>query len=84
MLPSIFESWFTFSSTSHDYGKHYMETLYGKWAFISMSIKTWTDIQKQIKGVNLNSYSLTRIKLFLTEFFSNSYSTNMLENYCLI
>ena len=61
-LSSIFTNWFTFSSMSHSYQTLFASkgnlqipsvqtTSFGKNAFVYMVIKTWNDIQKEMKGV---------------------------------
>ena len=35
-----------------------VQTTYGKNAFVDMVLKTWNDIQKEMKGVMLNTFSL--------------------------
>ena len=58
-LPTIFNSWFIFSSTCH-YETSFAvkghlkiptvtKTTYGKGAFISMATKTWNNTESQIK-----------------------------------
>ena len=42
---------------------------YGKNDFVNMVIKTWNDIQKEMKGVLLNTFSLLKLKSFLIELF---------------
>ena len=37
-------------------------TSYGKNVFAYMVIKTWNDIQKEMKGVMLNTFSLFKVK----------------------
>ena len=44
-------------------------TSYGKNAFVYMVIKTWNYIQKEMKGVMLNTFSLVKIKSLLLEFY---------------
>ena len=44
-------------------------------AFVYMVIKTWNDIQKEIKGVMLNTFSLVKLKSLLIEFYLNMYKT---------
>ena len=41
-----------------------------------MAIRTWNDIQKEIKGVMLNTVSLVKQSL-LTEFYLNMYKTSL-------
>ena len=73
-LPSIFTNWFTFSSMSHNYQTSFAskgnlqipsaQTIsYGKNAFVYMIIRTWNDIQKEMKGVMLNTFSLVKTKI---------------------
>ena len=68
ILPSIFNSWFIFSSTSHNYETSFATkghlkiltdttTTYGKKAFISMAAKTWNNIQSQIKDPTINIFT---------------------------
>ena len=75
-LPSIFTNWFTFSSMSHNYQTSFASkenlqtpsvqtTSYGKNAFVYMIIRTWNDIQKEMKGV---MFSLVKLKSLLIEF----------------
>ena len=86
-LPSIFTNWFIFSSVSHNYQTLFVSkenlqipsvqtTLYGKNDFVYMVIKTWNDIQKEMKGVMLNTFSLVKLKSLLIEFYLNMYETS--------
>ena len=43
-------------------------TSYRKIAFVYMVIRTWNDIQKEMKGVMLNTFSLAKLKSLLIEF----------------
>ena len=84
-LPSIFTNWFTFSSMYHNYQTSFASkgnleipsvqttTSYGKNASVYMVIKTWNDIQKEMKGVMLNTFSLVKLKSLLIEFYLNMY-----------
>ena len=51
-------------------------TSYGKNASVYMVIKTWNDIQKEMKGVMLNTFSLVKLKSLLIEFYLNMYKTS--------
>ena len=51
-------------------------TSYGKNHFVYMIIKTWNDIQKEMKGVMLNTFSLVKLKSLLIEFYLNMYKTS--------
>ena len=46
-----------------------------------MVIKTWNDIQKEMKGVMLNTFSLVKLKSLLIEFYLNMYKTS--QNFLL-
>ena len=48
-------------------------TSYGKNAFVYTVIRTWNDIQKEMKGVMLSTFSLA--KSLLIEFYLNMYKT---------
>ena len=84
-LPTIFNSWFIFSSTCH-YETSFAvkghlkiptvtKTTYGKGAFISMAIKTWNNTQSQIKNPMINTFSPNKLKIFLFDFYLNLYQT---------
>ena len=86
-LPSIFTNWFTFSSMSHNYQTLFASkgnlqipsvqtTSYGENAFVYMVIKTWNDIQKEMKDVMLNTFSLVKLKSLLIEFYLNMNKTS--------
>ena len=79
-LPSIFNNWFTFSSCFYQYETPFAtkghfkvpsvkRTSYGKGTITIMVVKTWDDIEKKTKDVLLNSFSPTKLKLFLNKFF---------------
>ena len=53
-----------------------LTTSYGKNTFVYMVIKTWNDIQKEMKGVMLNAFSLVKLKSLLIEFYLNMYKTS--------
>ena len=86
-LPSIFNSWFNFSSNCHNYETSFSSkgnlkvpsvhtTSYGKAGFINMVVKTWNNIQKDLKKGPLTSYSSNNLKLLLNEYFLNSYKAS--------
>ena len=82
-LPSIVTNWFAFSSMSHNYQTSFaskvslqipsVQTTYGKNGFVYSVIRTWNDIQKEMKGVTLNTFSLAKLKSLLIEFYLNMY-----------
>ena len=51
-------------------------TSYGKNGFVYSVIRTWNDIQKGMKGVMLNTFSLAKLKSLLIEFYLNMYKTS--------
>ena len=85
-LPPIFNSWFIFSSTCHNYetsfaAKGHLKiptvttATYGKGAFISMATKTWNSTPSQIKDPMINTFSQNKLKMFLFDFYLNLYLT---------
>ena len=85
-LHPIFNSWFIFSSTFHNYetssaAKGHLKnptvttTTYGKGAFISMATKSRNNTQSQIKDPMLNTFSPRKLKIFLFDFCLNLYQT---------
>ena len=85
-LHPIFNSWFIFSSTFHNYetsfaAKGHLKiptvttTTYGKGAFISMATKTWNNTQRQIKDLMINAFSPNKLKIFLFHCYLNLYQT---------
>ena len=85
-LPPIFNNWFIFSSTFHNYetsfaakGHLKIPTVsawtYGKGAFIRMATKSWNNNQRQIKDVMINTFSPNKLKIFLLDFYLNHYQT---------
>ena len=85
-LPSIFNNWFTFSSKCLTIIKHRLplkeifKSLVSKQHMEKMLlfsvIRTWNDIQKEMKGVMLNTFSLAKLKSLLIEFYLNMYKTS--------
>ena len=85
-LTAIFNSWFIFSSNSHNYEisfatKGHLKILtvttatYGKEAFINMATKAWNNIQSQIKDSMRNTFFPNELNIFLFNFYSNLYQT---------
>ena len=85
-LPPIFNSWFIFSCTCHNYAisfavKGHLKiptvttTTYGKRAFIGMATKAWDNTQSQIKDPMINTFSPNKLKIFLFDFYLNLYQT---------
>ena len=83
-LPSTFNKWFTFSSNSHKYETTFASqgnlkvpsvrtTSYGKSSFTSMAVKTWNDLQKQLKENAFNAFMPNKVKAVLQGYFINLY-----------
>ena len=79
-LPSSFYSWFTFSSTSHRYETSFSSqgnlkipnvqtTSYGKASFISMAVKSWNNLLKDVNMGPLASHSPNKLKIVLKIIF---------------
>ena len=77
-IPSIFTTWFTFALISHNCQTSFTSTgnfqilsvqttSYGKNAFVYRAIRTWNDIQKEMKGFMLSTFSLVKLKSLLIE-----------------
>ena len=91
LKPSIFTNWFTFSSMSYNYQTSFgskgnlqipsIQTTYGKHAFVYTVIKNWNDIQKEMKGVMLNTFSLAKLKSLHIEFYLNMYKISCCSNF---
>ena len=52
-----------------------VQTTYEKNDFAYMAVRTWNNIQKKMKGVILNTFSLVKLKSLLIEFYLNMYET---------
>ena len=81
-LPPIFNNCFIFSSTFHNYETSFAtdshlkicavtSTTYGKGTFVSVTLKTWNNIESQIKDSMINTFFPKKLKLFFFE--TNSY-----------
>ena len=79
LLP-IFNSWFIFSSSCHNFETSFAAKVhlkiptvttatYGKGAFISMTTKTWNNTQSQIKDPMINNFSPNKRKMFVFDFY---------------
>ena len=53
-----------------------VQTSYGKNDFVYSVIRTWNDIQKEMEGVMLNTFSLAKLKPLLIELYLNMYKTS--------
>ena len=84
LSPSIFKTWFSFSSDQHNYEtssstqgnlmKHFYKTnRYGKYSITVSAIESWNKIQKQLKNMLLKNLSPYKIKTVVTNFYLKSY-----------
>ena len=73
-MPAIFNNWFVFSSTSHNYETSFAtkdhlkistvtKKTCGKGSFVSMTTMTWNNIKIGIKDPMMNPFSPKELKL---------------------
>ena len=79
LSPSIFNTWFSFSSDQHNYETSsstqgnlmklfYKTNRYGKYSITISAIGSWNKIQKQLKNMLLKDLSSNKIKTVVTNF----------------
>ena len=84
LSPSIFNTWFSFSSDQHNYETSsstqgnlmklfYKTNRYGKYSITISAIGSWNKIQKQLKNMLLKDLSSNKIKTVVTNFYFKSY-----------
>ena len=84
LSPSIFNTWFSFSSHQHNYETSsstqgnlmklfYKTNRYGKYSITISAIGSWNKIQKQLKNMLLKDLSSNKIKTVVTNFYFKSY-----------
>ena len=85
LSPSIFNTWFSFSSDQHHNYKtssstqgnlmklFYKTNRYGKYLITVSAIESWYKIQKQLKNMLLKNLSTYKIKTVVTNFYLKSY-----------
>ena len=84
LLPSVFNTWFTFSSDQHNYETSsstkgnliklfYKTKRYGKYSVTVSAVESWNKIQKQLKDVLLKQLSRNKIKTIVSDFYLMSY-----------
>ena len=82
--PSIFNTWFSFSSDQHNYEtssstqgnlmkRFYKTDRYGKYSITVSAVESWNEIQKQLKSILLKDLSPNKIKTVVTNFYFKSY-----------
>ena len=83
LWPSIFNTWFSFSSDQHNYEtshsaqgnlmKHFYKTnRYGKHSITVSAVDSWNKIQKRLKNMLLKNLSPYEIKTVVTNFYLKS------------
>ena len=84
LTPSVFSTWFSFSSDQHNYetssSTHgnltklfYKTNRYGKYSVTVRAVETWSKMQKQLKDMLLKDLSPTKIKTIVSNFYLQSY-----------
>ena len=84
LSPSIFNTWFSFSSDQHNYETSsstqgnlmklfYKTNRYGKYSITVSVVESWNKIQKQLKDMLLKELSPKKIKTIASNFYLKSY-----------
>ena len=84
LSPSIFNTWFSFSSDQHNYETSsstqgnliklfYKTKIYGKYSITVSAVESWNRIQKQLKDILLKHLSPNKIKAIVSDFYLKSY-----------
>ena len=84
LSPSIFNTWFSFSSDQHNYETSsstqgnlmklfYKTNRYGKYSITVSAVESWNKIQKQLKSILLKDLSPNKIKTVVINFYFKSY-----------
>ena len=84
LSPSIFNTWFSFSSDQHNYEASssiqgnlmkffYKTNRYGKYSITVSAVELLNKIQKQLKNMLLKNLSPYKIKTVVTNFYLKSY-----------
>ena len=84
LSPSVFDTWFSFSSDQHNYETSssaqdnlmkpfYKTNRYGKYSITVSATESWNKIQKQLKNMLLKNLSPYKIKTVVTNFYLKSY-----------
>ena len=82
--PSIFKTWFRFSSNQHNCETSrstqgnlikcfYKTNRYGKYSITASAVESWNKIEKQLKSILLKDLSPSKIKTVVTNFYFKSY-----------
>ena len=84
LSPSVFNTWFSFSSDQYNYETSsstqgnltktfYKTNKYGKYSITVSAVESWNKIQKQLKNMLLKDLSPNKIKAVVSNFYLKSY-----------
>ena len=84
LLPSVFNTWFVFSSDQNNYEtssstqvnlikRFYKTKRYGKYSITVSVVESWNKIQKQLKDLLLCDLSPNKIKTIVSDLYLKSY-----------
>ena len=84
LSPSIFNTWFSFSSDQHNCETSistqgnliklfYKTNRYGRYSITVSAVESWNKIQKQLKSILYKDLSSNKIKTLVTNFYFKSY-----------
>ena len=84
LLPSVFNTWFSFTSDQHNYETSsstqgnliklfYKTKRYGKYSITVSAVESWNKIQKQLKDLLLRDLSPNKIKIIVSDLYLKSY-----------
>ena len=75
LLPSVFNTWFTFFSDQHLrkilIKLFYKTKRYGKYSITVSAVESWNKIEKQLKDELLKHLSPSKIKTIVSDFYLN-------------
>ena len=88
LTPSVFSTWFSFSSDQHNYGTSsstqgnltklfYKTNRYGKYSITVSPVESWNKIYKQLKDMLLTDLSPKKIKT-IVNFYLNHISSSLI------
>ena len=92
LSPSVFNTWFSFSSDQHNYETSsstqgnltklfYKANRYGKYSITVSAAESWNKIQKQLKNMLLKDLSPNKIKTVVSNFYLKSLITHNSKSY---
>ena len=89
LSPSVFNTWFSFSSDQHNYEtssstqgnfikRFYKTKRYGKFSITVSAVETWNKIQKQLKDLLLRDLSPNKIKTNVSDLYLNHINNSLI------